>query len=108
MNTLHTAAAARDTGMAMAVGKADRDQEGWSEDALYALEQYLTAHPDVKFLSEHVREWGERMGFVDAPLNARAWGAVFRRAASLGIIHKIGYAPALSSNLSPKCLWKAA
>lgn len=98
----------RDTGMALAVDKADRDQDGWSEDALFALERYLLAHPDGKFLAEDVRAWSEHMGFVEAPENARAWGAVFRKAANLKMIRKVGYAPSMSSNLSPKCLWRAA
>jgi hypothetical protein len=98
----------RDTGMALAVDKADRDQPMWSDTALLALEKYCLVHPDRKFLGEDVREWAEGMGIVSAPDNGRAWGAVIRKAASLKIIRKVGYAPSRSSNLSPKCLWRAA
>lgn len=102
------AALKRDTGMALAEDKANREKQDWSGDALFALEKYCVAHPDDKFLAEDVRAWGEALEFVSAPANSRAWGAVFRRAASIGIIRKVGYGPAASSNLSPKCLWKAA
>lgn len=106
--TREDAAARRDQGMELAVEKADRDADGWSEDALATIELFSLAHPGERFLGEQVREWGEGAGLIDAPSNARAWGAVFRRAASAGLIKKVGYAPAKSSNLSPKCLWQAA
>ena len=108
MSPRQAAEARRDTGMALAEDKANLDQPSWSDDALFALERYLLAHPDDKFLAEEVRTWSENLGFVDPPENARAWGAVFRRAAGMRMIRKVGYAPAASSNCSPKCLWRAA
>lgn len=98
----------RDAGMAMAVDKADRDEEGWSDAADAALRAYIAAHPRQQFLAEQVRLWAEGERRVSAPENARAWGAVIRRDALDGTIVKVGYAPAGSSNLSPKCLWEAA
>lgn len=103
-----TAEAKRDIGMAMAEDKANRDAPFWSDRALLALEKYCLAHPDQKFLGEDVREWAEGKRLVSIPDNERAWGAVFQKAARLKIIRKVGYAPARSSNLSPKCLWRAA
>lgn len=97
----------RDVGMHRAVSRADRDQPQWSDDAMHALEMYCKAHPEAQFLGEQVRAWGEQLELVDPPADGRAWGAVFRKAASLGVIRRVGYAPALSSNLSAKCLWLA-
>jgi hypothetical protein len=97
----------RDVGINRAVNRADRDNPQWSEDAMHALEMYCKAHPDAQFLGEQVRAWGEGLELVEPPADGRAWGAVFRRAASLGIIRRVGYAPAMSSNLAPKCLWGA-
>lgn len=108
MTPRQTAEARRDTGMALAEDKANRDAPFWSDRALLALEKYCLAHPGQKFLGEDVREWAERKRMVAAPENGRAWGAVFRKAAGMKIIRKVGYAPAKSSNLSPKCLWRAA
>ena len=96
-----------DIGMALAEEKANNDKWGWSDDALHGLEMYCLAHSDDQFLAEQVRAWVEEMGVVDAPENERAWGAVFKRAARLGVIHRVGYAPSKSSNLAPKCLWTA-
>ena len=97
-----------ETGMALAEERANNHKWGWSDDALHGLEMYCLAHSDDQFLAEQVREWVEEMGVVDAPENERAWGAVFKRAARLGIIHRVGYAPSKSSNLAPKCLWAPA
>ena len=95
----------RDIGIHRAVEKADRDDSGWSWRAYYALLKYATTH-DNKFLAEDVREWAEHHGHIDPPENARAWGAVMQRGVRRKIIEKVGYAPAKSSNLSPKVLWR--
>lgn len=97
-----------EAGMALATDKAERDLPGWSDNALSAIEKYLIINFDQQFLAEDVRGWAETMGLVDPPENARAWGSVFRRALSMGMIRRVGYAPARSSNNSPKCLWEAA
>lgn len=104
---IQQAATARDTGMALALDKADRDQEGWSTDAMVAVRTYVALHRGQSFLAEQLRAWAESTGIVAAAENERAWGAVMRRAAKEGLIQKIGYAPSASSNLSPKTLWFA-
>lgn len=97
----------RDTGMNRAEKKANRDHDGWADAAEAALRQYAAAHRGEQFLAEDVRAWAEgRM--VVAPDNGRAWGAVFKRSARLRVITRVGYAPAKSSNLAPKCLWMTA
>lgn len=107
MITHQEASQKADIGMALAADKADRDNPGWSEGALVALERYIAAHPDASFIAEQVREWAEDLELIEPPENAKAWGQVFRTAARRKVIERIGYAPARSSNLSPKCLWRA-
>jgi hypothetical protein len=103
------AEARRDAGMELAVEKADRDREGWSGDALDCVEMFCKAHgAGHQFLTETVRLYAETFAIIEAPENERAWGAVMRRAAKDGLIRKAGYAPAASSNLSPKVLWEVA
>lgn len=101
------AAARRDEGMTLAVEKADRDMEGWSEEAHQSLQFFATEMGrGHRFLTEDVRAYAEFKLLVVRPENERAWGAVMRRAAALGMIKKVGYAPAKSSNLSPKVQWE--
>ena len=106
--TRQTAEAKRDTGMELAEDKANRGAPFWSTRALMAIEKYCLAHPGEKFLGEDVREWAEGKRLVSVPENEKAWGSVFRTAAQLKIIRKVGSAPARSSNMSPKCLWREA
>ena len=101
------AAARRDVGMQRATDHADRVQWMWSDEALHALECFCLAHPDRNFLGEDVRDWSETMGLVAPPVDNRAWGSVFQKAARFEIIKKVGYACAKSSNLSPKVQWAA-
>lgn len=101
------AAARRDEGMTLAVDKANRDAPGWSDEAFLAVKRFCASMYSGKlFLTEDVRAWAERGGYVSRPDNERAWGAVMRRAAANGLIKKVGYAPARSSNLSPKVQWQ--
>jgi hypothetical protein len=104
--TRSEAAARRDTGMALAVEKADRDHEGWSHDAIEVVRQFCKSHgAGHQFLAEDIRLYAETLELLERPENERAWGAVMQRAAREGIIRKVGYAPARTSNLSPKVLW---
>jgi hypothetical protein len=93
------AGAKRDLGIARSAGAAGTSFE---DDAYRFLARYVASQP-LTFLIEEVRE---QPGAPIAP-NERAWGQVVRRAVAEGLIMKVGYAPARSSNLSPKCLWRA-
>lgn len=98
-----TAAMRRDVGIARA---AKRQSDAWTERAVGYVMEYVVTHREP-FLAENVRAYAlERDGFkADQP---KAWGQVMRNAAKLGVVRKVGYAPASSSNLAPKCLWSAA
>jgi hypothetical protein len=102
------AEAKRDTGMARAVDHADRVRADWSLCAAHALHYYCQEHRGEKFLAEDVRAWAEAKMLVSDPPTKRAWGAVIKHGAKMGVIRRVGYAPAKSSNMSPKCQWEAS
>lgn len=106
--TIEDAMARRDEGISRAADHAERMSEGWKRRARgYLLEFLATRSHSGLFLAEVVRAFAEERG-MDAPPDGRAWGGVFQSAAREMLIVKVGYAPAKSSNLSPKVLWKAA
>jgi hypothetical protein len=94
----------RDIGMERAVEHADDVEDGWSTDATAALLGYAR-RIGRPFLIEEVRQVAT---WLASPPDGRAWGAVTRRAALAGSIVRVGYAPAASSNCSPKCLWSVS
>ena len=108
MNSKEAAEVRRDTGMAKSTDHADRERPNWSLRAAHTLYEYAQKHRGEKFLAEEVRAWGEAKMLVSSAPTNKAWGSVFKEGAKLGVIRKVGYAPAKSSNLSPKCLWAAA
>lgn len=95
--------ARRDDGIQRA---ADHAGDYWRRCARGFLLEYLATHAEP-FLAENVREFAEARHLADPP-DGRAWGQVMRSAARDGLIVKVGYAPARSSNLSPKVQWRAA
>ena len=103
-NTYSKAAERRDDGMQRAVEHADAVDMFWSDTA-YAHVMDFCRLKDT-FLTEDARAFAEGRG-LNPPPDGRAWGAVMRRAAKNGLMKKCGYAPAKSSNLSPKVLWEA-
>lgn len=78
----------------------------WRDAATKALQRFLLDLPSGKhFMTEDVREQVEPV--IGLPHDGRAWGQIIRGAARAGWIRRVGYAPARSSNLSPKPLWQA-
>jgi hypothetical protein len=98
------AASRRDHGIKRSADHADRATPEWQERAVGYVRRYATVHREL--LCEHVRAMAEVDGFT-APTDPRAWGGAMRLAAKRGIIEPNGYAPAVSSNLSPKRYWKS-
>lgn len=97
----------RDDGIRRAHEHAEADEPGWTERAALYLRDYAArvAHGQP-FLLEDAREAsGAR---VSAPANPKAWGRAVQVAARRGWLVREGYAPARSSNGSPKCAWRAA
>ena len=95
------AAERRDAGIERSSSHAERVTPLWNEMAYTHLRVWLLTRDRGDFLAEDAFK-----EFQIAPPDGRAYGAVMRKAAAAGIIHKIGYAPAKSSNLSVKVLWR--
>lgn len=100
-----TAGARRDLGIARAEARANRriPSPEWTAAAAATLSEFL-GYRLTPFLAEEFVAWAVKR--MAAPPDPRAWGGPIRRAASQGLIRRVGYAPAASSNLSPKCLWE--
>lgn len=96
------ARARRDDGIQRAGDHAGNE---WKDRARGYVLEFLAGNPEP-FLAEDLREFAEVRGLF-APPDGRAWGAVIQSAARDGLIRKVGYAPAKSSNLSPKVQWSA-
>lgn len=93
-------------GMVMAASHADRETEDWSKEAMSYFRLFAAMNKGKSFLTEEVRSWAEKMGFETPPDN-RAWGFVARRAATEGVVRKLGYAAqkSVTCHGSPKTLW---
>jgi hypothetical protein len=101
------AVARRDGGIAKASGHAESVSPHWNEEADRALRVFLRTR-DGGFLAEEFVHWTRGNRDIAQPPDGRAWGAVVNRAARAGLIRKLGYAAANTSNRSPKCLWVRA
>jgi len=91
----------RDLGISRAAHAAERRSPGWEEEALAQIGAYATRN--AYFLAEDVRATFGTPAHVDG----RAWGGVFRQAVKAGLIVSDGFAPANSSNRSPKVRWRS-
>lgn len=99
---LSFARSAGDLGVERASGKAERLLAGWIDRAAEDIRKHATSAL-APFTIEQARVGTELPDGADA----RAWGAVTRRALVLGYIERTGgYAPAASSNGSPKPLYR--
>lgn len=94
---LEAAQARGELGAARAAEKADRLDGGWRGQAMEAIRAFARTHE--RFLAEDVR--------LEIPAGAdpRAAGAIFQAAKRAGLIRPDGFAPACSSNGSPKVRW---
>jgi hypothetical protein len=82
------------------------DHVYWHRAADKLLDEYLVAtRCQENFLAEQFVAWAASR--IEAPPDPRAWGPVIQRAAHKKKIIRVGYAPATTSNGSPKCLWRA-
>jgi hypothetical protein len=87
-------------GMRAAEEAANNDQPGWSERA---LDELLEVGRNLgRFTIEQLRE----ASTLESPTDERAWGGVIQRASRAGLIARCGFAPAKSSNGSPKPVWR--
>lgn len=95
---------AADRGIRSSAEHAESDVAGWSELALWYVRQFA-ASKGVAWTMESCRTWAYIHG-LPKPEEERAFGSVTQKAIRQGIIRKTGqYAPAASSNGSPKPLY---
>lgn len=87
---LLNAADLRDLGMNQALENADRQITKWSEMAMKHLLSFLAFQGSASFLAEDVRRFAKAGGLEDSPSN-RAWGGVIVRAATMGLIKRVGH-----------------
>lgn len=77
----------------------------WEQKALLAVCEYANSHLGENHLAEEIRAFAEGNG-VARLKDARAWGPTLKKAEKHGIIKRVGFAPTVSSNGSPKVLWE--
>ena len=101
-----SAKAARDKGHAAGDACARKAGSDWVEEALCLVRLYAASEFTELFTIEQARNWMVP-AVLRAPHDARAWGTVTRLAVSRGIIIRTGgYRAAVSSNGSPKPLYR--
>lgn len=93
----------REAGMQSSVEHANSDAPGWADRAFDALTQYAKEQR-APFTIESFRWWAEARG-LEHPPESRAYGGITQRAMKRGVIVRVGYAPAASSNGSPKATY---
>lgn len=108
--TPRTVRQARAKGLAAAAraGRhADAKLAQWVTRAcVFVLGYAQTYHADKSaFLIEDAREFAEQSGLT-APPDPRAWGQAAQQLQRRGELVSAGYAPARSSNGSPKVQWR--
>jgi hypothetical protein len=94
----------RQVGMARATAHAEADHEGWSDHAFAFLTRYAAAHDT--FMGWQVVQAARDSGAVPEA-SRKAWGAIFVRAATAGVITKAGYAPDPNRNQNPAPVWQS-
>lgn len=89
-------------GMTSSAAHAEDDAPGWAERAFASVrDHYIIFGNITPFTMEDARSWAYAMG-LDRPAEERAWGSVTQRLVRERVIEPVGYAPATSSNGSPK------
>jgi len=101
---MQEAAAKRDDGIERGLSHADRVKAQWRVWA-YNYLVGLVKLQTKPFLAEDLIEKAESEGVWCPPVDRRHYGGVIQKLARDGVITKIGYASARTSNCSPKCQW---
>lgn len=97
------AAQRREEGIAQAADHAERDRDGWADDAMKSVRRAVAGMPH-EFTFETLRLAAE-VG-MDPPPDLRAWGNVARRAVRELVIEATGrYAPRASGNCTPTMIY---
>lgn len=97
------ARARRDVGMSRSVNHAGAV---WAATAFAFVVRYALTHSEP-FMTEDVIRAAASEGLPEPP-DRRAFGAIMKKAQREGHIVADGYAPAATSNCSPKVRWRRA
>lgn len=102
---LPAARSSRDRGITESRDHAESVESGWGESAYRVLADYARASAG-EWTSEDFRAHLNAIGFpVPVP---KALGAVFQRAARVGLIRRVGFGISKQRHLSPCPLWTRA
>lgn len=108
MKTHEQAVRDGEQGALLASQHADSASMDWTQQASCLFVDFSKAvKKGQPFLTEDARAWAESQGLPPPPDN-RAWGFIAKAMSQCGHVVSEGYAPAKSSNGSPKVLWRAA
>lgn len=93
----------KDAGISSSASRANESSPGWADRAYSYMVKFasLTESP---WTVEQFRHWAMSNG-LDKPVEERAYGAVTMRALRHGVMVRIGFAPAASSNCGAKPLY---
>lgn len=107
MQTLEDSVRAGEQGALFAAMNADKKVSGsWTQRAAELFVDYARdVAKGQPFLTEDARAWAEQSGLPPPP-DGRAWGFIAKAMRENGHVIFSGYAPAKTSNGSPKCLWR--
>lgn len=95
-------------GMDSSAAHAEYDAPGWGDRAFASVrDRFIIFGRYTPFTMEEARQWAYALG-LDHPAEERAWGSVTQRLVREGVIEPVGYAPAKSSNGSPKRTYRIA
>lgn len=105
-----TGADLRDAGMHAALSHAERVDDDWPAQAMWALREYIRRHPGAEFMTEAVRVYAYNRLNVPQPPHCRAWGSIIRKASREGLIRFVRLAPVktASSHMANASVWRAA
>lgn len=80
--------------------------DDWLREVVPLIGLYARNVAPGTFLTEQAREAITKAGFRKPP-NPKSWGPAMKLAEQAGLVAIAGYGAALSSNQSPKRLWRA-
>lgn len=107
MNSLNlfTAKELKNAGMQLAIEHAEIKHEGWGEQALDLLKEFIH-YRTTPFMCEEARLYAEAKGLPKAP-SARAWGGVIVLAKNQSLIVHAGYGTTTNPRAhgTPASLW---
>ena len=95
----------RDEGIERSYEHAEAATPGWKAEAAALLGEFRATQNGQTFLTEDYVAFALAKGLAEPP-DRRAFGGVMQAGLRRGRVVKVGFAPAKTSNLSPKVLWQ--